>query len=261
MKSSLKKYISSTIISSLIFLNFSVVIHADKFNELKTSETEIYKSNNSNAENKYSNVYKKFSKKLGIDKNKLTKLLSLKEGKNNFKLIPISNSKEFTEFWKDLFVRANPNYMKYYASGKLKTNSQATADFKRRYNRMWNPNSKKNIKPFSMAFITTFNGEFAGEIVVGPIRGSKNIVPEIGYVILQKFSGKHIASKALKILIDFLKNLNNSNICNIKTLRATAHLKNYASQKVLSKCGFTAQKKLIYSFGGRPTKDYRLSIK
>ncbi len=259
MNSSFKQKIALTIMSSLICLNFPAVIHASELNELNTLATENKES--TNEEEKYSDIYESFSKKLGIDKNELIELLSLKEGENNFKLIPISDSEEFTEFWKDLFVRANPDYMKYYATGKLKTNSQASADFKRRYTRMWNPNSKKIIKPFSMAFISTYNGEFAGEIVAGPIRGSKHIIPEIGYVTLQKFCGKHIASNGLKILIDFLKKLNELSIYNIKTLRATVHLKNYASQKVLSKCGFNAKKKLTYSFGGQPRKEYRVSIK
>jgi len=126
---------------------------------------------------------------------------------------------------------------------------------------MWNPNSKENIKPFSMAFISVYNGKFAGEIAIGPLRGNKNISPEIGYVTLREFSGKHVTYNALKILIEFLKYLNSLKIYNISTLRATAHLKNIASQKILSKSGFTTTKKLISAFGKRPTKEYKLLIK
>ncbi len=258
MRSSFKQKIALIIMSGLTCWNFGAIISANSANNLNSSITE---NQEANKEDKYLEIYENFSKKFGMDKDKLIELLSLREGENNFKLIPISDSEEFTEFWKDLFVRADKNYMKYYATGKLKTDSQATADFNRRYNRMWNSNSKKNIKPFSMAFISAFNGDFAGEIVIGPVRGGENVVPEIGYVTSKKFCGKKITSNSLKILINFIKHLNKSGIYNIKTLRATAHSKNKASQKILSKCGFNAQKKLTYSFGRRPTKEYRLSIK
>ena len=93
-----------------------------------------------------------------------------------------------------------------------------------------------------MTFIITLNGKLAGEIAIGSLRGA---VPEVGYVTLQKFSGKGVISHGTKMLVRFLRYLKRHGLYrNVTDIRATTHINNEASQRVLEKCGFVWKRKI-----------------
>ncbi|MBD3259728.1 GNAT family N-acetyltransferase [Candidatus Woesearchaeota archaeon] len=98
---------------------------------------------------------------------------------------------------------------------------------------------KKSLKDKdSHEFAVLCDGEFAGTVVLeNPAVGKKTY--ELGYVVCKKHQGKGVASKAVKLMIDYgFKKMK------INKIWAGVLSNNPASMKVLEKCGFRPEGRL-----------------
>lgn len=185
--------------------------------------------------------YVRLSKMIPIPSEQLEKLLTLKDEKNKkeYKLVPITKSKEYMKFWEELFVTSDSEYMKFWGTGAMLTSEEALDSFNQNIDGMYsNP-------PSSMTFIITLNGQLAGEIFINHLDVNKNEnLPDIGYVISQKFSRRGIGTIGLKLFINFLEYLVNNKIYNLRGVYATAHPENTGSQKILKSRGFNVNNEI-----------------
>ena len=76
-------------------------------------------------------------------------------------------------------------------------------------------------------------GENIGYVVLRPFTWNQNFLgkTEIGYIIDQKFWGKHMGSEAVRRVVQYAQN-------NFDSLFAFVHLENLASIRLLEKIGF-----------------------
>jgi RimJ/RimL family protein N-acetyltransferase len=146
------------------------------------------------------------------------------------------------KFWRTIFSAPNPFYIAFYANGKNKTGIKTDMDFQKRISRMW----KCSGPPDSMTFISLYNGVPSGEISIGPLR-IFGISPEIGYITIETFSHKGVASVNLKLIINFIKIMVEKRIYSITHLLATCHPYNMFSSRTLKKKGFQLIKSYTFT--------------
>lgn len=177
------------------------------------------------------------SDKLGIPAEKFKFNLDGKQ----YDLVPIHDVQEHVECMKDIFVFSNPDYMKYYLSGKL---------FSEDYVENWIKFSEMRMQeafPKSFTFIVYSGDEAIGRIGVGPLKKVDETYPEIGYALKESYSGKGITKAAVKRTLEILKALNEhkSENYDMERLRATAKVDNIASNTILKGLGFKLSDHLV----------------
>ncbi|MDR2681665.1 MAG: GNAT family N-acetyltransferase [Holosporaceae bacterium] len=171
------------------------------------------------------------AEKLSMHPTALSCLLFTFRGSNEYALVPIMETEIGRKFWRTIFAAANPAYMTFYV--RRNTIKEADADFKKRVFHMWNTKGCSD----SMTFISLYNGLPSGEISIGPLRMYEKY-PEIGYITLETFAHKGVASASLKLMINLIKTLVGKGAYAITRLSATCHPQNTASSRVLEKVGF-----------------------
>ncbi|MDR3179618.1 MAG: GNAT family N-acetyltransferase [Holosporaceae bacterium] len=188
------------------------------------------------------------AEKLSMNPIAVSCLLFTFNGPNEYALVPIAETKTCREFWRTIFSGANPLYMTFYANGGNKTKIEADINFKKRVSRMWNSKGP----PDAMTFISLYNGLPSGEISIGPLR-IFGIYPEVGFITMEKFSHKGVASTNLKLMVNFIRTLVEKNVYTITHLQATCHPHNTPSSKTLKRSGFQLIKN--YSFTNHGLRD------
>lgn len=213
--------------------------------------------------------YNELCKRLKIDENEVTPLLTSELETGIVTLVPLEDSEGNLDLWRKIFVDANPKYMENYAWGKLLDEVKMKKNFKFRLNRMWG-----GKVPKSMTFVVRFKEKVVGEcdqityknevpigkLSIGPLIGSSKVVPtEMDYILLEDYANKGIATRSVELLTGFIIFLKKKKKYDINEIRITANEKNIASQKVAEKNGYTKLKNKIVEFGF-PTFDYRKNI-
>lgn len=179
---------------------------------------------------------------LELSAEKLAPILLFKVKDKNCALVPICNIKEHKDCFTRIFSKSDPDYMKYYMSGKLKTE---------KYVLNWAARSFANINrkfPRSTTFLIKVEDKTVGRIGIGPLHSDKGKArPEIGYALEQSYSGQGIMSEAVNTTLNFLKHLRSEKASKYEftRLRATAKVDNVASNHILLSRGFKKSPALV----------------
>lgn len=164
-------------------------------------------------------------------------------------LIPVMDIEKDKEFWRTLFCQ-DENYMKLFANGRKKTESDADAHFSKRMKGMWDSEGL----PQRLAFFSLYKGEHSGMICIGPLDGSA----ELSYITLKEFARNGIATASCKLALDLANHLVNMRKYECHEVWATCRCDNIGSAKVLQNVGLhLAEKDIRLPFGVRDV--YRLS--
>lgn len=218
----------------------SMHVQADANSLKKSTQTQSEEQSSSKSvlsEEKIAGI-KLLSERFGLPYEDVKARLKINE---NCYLIPLLNFEEHKNCLIDVFAKANPQYMRYYLDGKLKTPEKAEQIyFTGSLNRMWS-----NSLPRSLNFIIDCDNVSTGRIAVGPLYNGGKINAEIGYAIKENYSGKGIVSAAVKTLLNLLQYLLDNGIYNFEKVRATAKEDNIASNKILQKNHFLKTHEMI----------------
>ncbi len=149
-------------------------------------------------------------------------------------LVPVCDCREHINCFLRVFSYANPEYMRYYLNGKIKSPTEVEA---------WVKRAVRNISvdsPNSVTFLVKVGDDFVGRIGIGPLANRGKTEMEIGYAIEEAYSGQGIMGKAVGKALSFLKLLRErSKDCyDFVRLRATAKFGNEASNRLLRSKGF-----------------------
>ena len=194
---------------------------------------------------------KTLAEKLDIPFETLLEKLRLNLNSGESYLVPLIETEEHKNCLLDIFCYANPEYMKYYLDGKLKTLEKAELIFFiNSLKRMW-----QGKTPRSLNFIIDVNNNSIGRIAIGPLYERRTIDSEIGYAIKEEYSGKGITSEAVKTLVELLRYLIQSGKYDIEKIRATAKEGNIASNKILQRNGFIKMPEMVDD-GYSPENEY-----
>ncbi|MDR1364610.1 MAG: GNAT family N-acetyltransferase [Oscillospiraceae bacterium] len=211
---------------------------------------------------KVKNPSEEAAKRLEIPIEEFLRLLSYNSDKESISLKPMTNTPDTWALWMDLFHNADPEYMKNYAEGALRKVEEIREDYFLRLYRNW-----FSEKPQSLAFTIFYSEDcnspqkLIGRVTVGSLLfWSNNDLTEIGYVLLQKYQGRGIMTKAVEMVLNFLRFLIKQRIYCFETIRLTIRKPNIASQRVAEKNGFVSEKNEITRWGS-PTLDFRLNLK
>lgn len=191
------------------------------------------------------------AKNCGLKEQKLRGILHFKASGRSCALVPLCDCNEHKQCFLRLFSYANPDYMKYYLSGQLKSPEYVNGWFSR------SVRSTVRELPRSITFMIKTEDKVVGRVGIGPLQNRGGVNAEIGYAIEECYSGKGITKKAVMATLSFLAYLRNSNnkCYRFKKLRATAKVDNKASNHILSSCGFILSKNLIDD-GFGPENEY-----
>lgn len=185
------------------------------------------------------------AKHCGLKKEKLEEALSFEVSEKskffgeNCSLVPVCDRKEHLDCFLRVFSEARPEYMRYYASGKLKSAESVKAWFER---------AVKNIgqdSPKSATFLIKVGDNVVGRIGIGPLADRGKEDTEIGYAIEEAYSHQGVMGKAVDSAIAFLTLLregDKKSMYDFTRLRATAKFDNKPSNKILCAKGFVKSK-------------------
>jgi len=193
------------------------------------------------------------AQKYGINSEELHSKLKSSEPDRELELIPMTDTKEHSDFYVNLYSDSkNVEHMKYYGTGKLVSSKSAESVFNGRISRMWNQKL-----PISLAFILKYNGNLAGFIGAGPLTSSN---PEIGRVIDKNYAGKGLGTFCAKTVALLLQYLKDQGFYKYTSLVSTSKVDNIASQKSVIKAGFVENPQLVKTeYGTEKKLEYKFS--
>jgi RimJ/RimL family protein N-acetyltransferase len=188
----------------------------------------------------------KLGSKLKISEDKLNMLTD-----GDYSLSPVTEEEdERKKFWKKVFWPKNFEYMALYADGKKRTEEEMEKRLKEMKEKMW----PEDGLPKSLYFVSTYQGKLSGIISVGPLLE----IPELGYVTLQKFAGKGVATANVKAVVRLLSFLVKEGKYEFKEIVAKCHPDNIGSARVLEKAGFHLFERIECPYG--PRDRYRITV-
>jgi len=94
----------------------------------------------------------------------------------------------------------------------------------------------KRFKNHPTFFAIEYKGQYAGNISLVQLDNIYRMTAEIGYFIGEQFWNKGIMTTAVNLITDF-----GFRICNFARIHTGVYDYNPASQKVLTKCGYTRE--------------------
>lgn len=192
-------------------------------NQENTSSLEIKTKN----DNTYS-----YASHLNLSEKELENLLTIKSQGNEYKLIPTTDSDVHKDFWCNL-VTTDEKYMQtFFLNRKLPSKSRAESQFNSKIKSMW----KSSNQPDSLFFLVMLNGEYCGAIESAELTSEETAF--IGYITKKEYSGQGVATNALKIFVNLIRTLNDSNFYNVSNLSLWIFDSNKASINVAKKNGF-----------------------
>lgn len=227
------KYKKKILLFILVPLSTNLLVGCapNKVYQTTTDSKYIYQEKN------YNSNFERLSKLLNVSKTNLENKLTLKNGEDIFKLVPATENSVDLDFYKDLVVYGDEEYTKlYFQNKKMKNEEQARNHYNSYMMDMW-----KKSPPSSLFFLISLNDERVGIISTGTLVSSDEIM--IGYVTEQSKANKGIATNALKIIVQLLKQMKDNNTYNYSKLSLWIFDENVSSIKVAKRNGFELSEK------------------
>ncbi len=157
-------------------------------------------------------------------------------------LIPLYDCEELKQCYLDTYAEgyADPDHMRLYGMGKLKTKDEAIAFFCSRVKRMW------SSPPKSLYFgVALLNDGYAaypivGNVAIGQLVGNDGCDCEVACALVPESSSKGIGTAVGYCLMRFMKNIvpRVKEYSSLKFVGATAKVNNDRSNKILERLGF-----------------------
>lgn len=253
MKSLMKK-LSLIVVAFCMIIGGNSIVFSDTYSDAGVSVEETAKvSPNSGSilSEQESLAIVSLASNCGVSYEELKSIFSFNVKNKRCSLVPVCDCKEHKDCFLSVFSYANPSYMKYYLSGNLMS---------AKYVEGWFYRSLRNINqvcPRSTTFLIKVEDQVVGRIGLGPLKDRRGVDTEIGYALKQEYSGQGIMSKAIDVILNFLKYLKSSGdgCYNFTRLRATAKNANIASNRILLSHGFVKSLRLIND-GYGPENEY-----
>lgn len=172
-----------------------------------------------------------YASHLNLSEKELEDLLTINYQGNEYKLIPATDSDIHKDFWCNL-VTTDEKYMQtFFLNRKLPSKYRAESQFNSKIKNMW-----KSNQPDSLFFLVMLNGEYCGAIESAELTSEETAF--IGYITKKEYSGQNVATNALKIFVDLIRKLNDSNFYDVSNLSLWIFDSNTASINVAKKNGF-----------------------
>lgn len=191
--------------------------------------------------NEYDNLAEKFK----LSAQQFEKVLTRDSSQGVIKMIPLNSSVEHLHFFKKLLAFSDPEYIKYFWTGKLRTEDEVEMIVKSRLKDMW-----EEPVPVIMTFLVTLNDRFVGMCNIYSLNFSAGEQPKIGRVILQKYSGKGLGYHCTQATISLLRYLRSEGKYSFRELHSTVHPENIASMKSTMKSGFISDGEVTHTEWG-----------
>lgn len=235
MKNIIKKILPIILSSSICFI-FSgcnknnpeeniLSTHIENFKSSTTNNDNHLEDSGSSIKNNTKDNPFSFCTNIKLDEEKLKNLLKCKIGEKEYKLVPVMDNDEDKQYWKDL-VTKDENYVKTFFLGRH-TLSEKDAEymFRETIRHMW-----KTTPPIELFFKVYLNDERCGIFMCDYLDTDDEV--EFAYMTEKKFTNQKVASTSVKIIVDFLKYLNETKFYNIKTVSLWIFDENKASIQV-----------------------------